>query len=124
MTTLLIYEGNVFNGIHWSLKQSCEVLIYHQSLHFLLYLHFWYNLPNTHIALVVEVKEQSLLFNIAHKIMSKVLVNCLKHILLILISDAPFGLECLITYNILVAYEILHSMKSNTHGRVGQVTLN
>ena len=56
--------------------------------------------------------------------MSKVLVNYLKHILLILISDTPFGLECLITYNILVAYEILHSMKSNTHGRVGQVTLN
>ena len=55
--------------------------------------------------------------------MSKVLVNYLKHVLLILISDTPFSLECLITYNILVVYEILHSMKSNTHGRVGQVTL-
>ena len=55
--------------------------------------------------------------------MSKVLVNCLKLILLILISDTPFGLECLITYNILLVYEILHIMKSNTHGRVGQVTL-
>ena len=53
--------------------------------------------------------------------MSKVLVDCLKHILPILIYDTPFGLKCLITCNILVAYEVLHSMKSNTHGRVGQV---
>ena len=37
----------------------------HDENHFLFYLHFWYNLPNTHIALVLEVTEQSLLFNIA-----------------------------------------------------------
>ena len=57
LTYLMVFIGGF--------KQSCEVLIYHQSLHFLLYLHFWYDRPNAHIALVLEVKEQSLLLNIA-----------------------------------------------------------
>ena len=91
------------------------------------------NINNTHIALIPKTKDPKLIIqyhpislcNVLYKIISKMLVNRLKLILPNLISDtqSPFILGRLITDNILVAYETLHSMKKKRWGKIGQVAI-
>ena len=87
------------------------------------------NINNTHIALIPKTKDPELitqylpisLCNVLYKIISKTLVNRLKLILPNLISDTQnaFVPRRLITDNILVAYETLHSMKKKRWGKIG-----
>ena len=84
------------------------------------------NINNTYIALIFKTKDSGLitqycpvsLCNVLYKIMFKMLVKRLKLILPNLISDSQsaFVLRRLITDNILVAYETLHSMKKKKDG--------
>ena len=82
---------------------------------------------NTHIALIPKTKDPKLITqyrpiswcNVLYKIISKMLVNRLKLILLNLIYDSQnaFVPGRLITDNILVAYETLHSTKKKEVGQ-------
>ena len=85
------------------------------------------NINNTHITLIPKAKDPELitqyhpisLCNVLYKIISKMLVNQLKLILPNLIPDSQsaFVSGRLITDNILVAYETLHSMKKKEVGQ-------
>ena len=91
------------------------------------------NINNTHIALIPKTKDPELitqyhpisLCNVLYKIISKMLVNRLKLNLPNLISNSQsaFVPRRLITDNILVAYETLHSMKKKSRGKIGQVAI-
>ena len=65
------------------------------------------------------------LYNVLYKIYSKVLANCLKKILPSIITEhqSAFTKERLISNNILVAFETLHSMKNYKGGSYGYMTL-
>ena len=87
----------------------------------------------THIVLIPKVKKPEKmadfrpisLCNVIYKIISKVLVNRLKLILPQLISPTQnaFVLGCLITDNVLVAYETLHAMHIRKKGKKGALAL-
>ena len=63
--------------------------------------------------------------NVISKIISKVLANCLKLVLPMVISDAQsvFVPNHFITDNIIVAYELLHRMRNRRRGRMGQMAV-
>ena len=65
------------------------------------------------------------LCNVVYKIMAKVLVNRLKRILPLLISNAQFAFVHgrSICDNILAAFEVIHYMKRKTKGKKGSVAL-
>jgi hypothetical protein len=87
----------------------------------------------THIALIPKVKLRQRmsefrpisLCNVIFKFISKCLANRLKPVLSLVISDAQsaFVPGRLITNNILVAYEVINSLKSKRHGLVGSMAV-
>ena len=85
------------------------------------------DINHTNIVLIPKVKKLEKMFdfwpislcNVIYKIISKVLVNRLKQILPAIISptQSAFVPGCLITDNILLAYETLHTMHSRKKGK-------
>ena len=91
------------------------------------------SINRTYIALVPKIKSPSSLIdyrpislcNVLYKLCSKVLANRLKRILHQIISpnQSVFILERLITNNILVAFEAMHSMDRRMKGKKGYMAL-
>ena len=91
------------------------------------------DINHTNIVLIPKVKNPKKmsdfqpfsLCNIIYKIISKVLANRLKQILLAIISptQSAFVPRCLITDNILLAYETLHTMHYRKKGKKGSLAL-
>ncbi len=87
----------------------------------------------THIALIPKIKNPQRVFdfrlislcNVIYKIISKVLVNRLQRILPQIISDSQsaFLSGRLITDNVAVAYELMHTMRSKWKGKVGYLAM-
>ena len=65
------------------------------------------------------------LYNVFYKLFSKVLANRLKKFLPSIITkhQSTFAKDCLITNNILIAFETLHCMKNNKSGSTGYMAL-
>lgn len=63
--------------------------------------------------------------NVINKVITKVLANILKLVLpsIIFPNQCAFVPKSLITDNIIAAYETLHTMHTNLHGKHGQMTL-
>ena len=100
------------------------------------FLHTGHMVPDinyTHIVLIFKVKKLEKmvdfrpigLCNVLYKIISKVLANRLKLILPQLVSptQSAFVPGCLITDNVLVAYETLHAMHIRKKGKKGALAL-
>ena len=88
---------------------------------------------HTNIFLIPKVKDLEKMFdfrqislcNVIYKIISKVLANRLKPVLPRIISptQSAFVLGRLITNNVLVAYEMLHTMHARKKGKKGSMAL-
>lgn len=65
------------------------------------------------------------LCNVLYKLVSKMIVNKLKPLMHLIISSnqSAFIPWRLITDNIMVAHELLHSMKKHKNGRVGKMVV-
>ena len=63
--------------------------------------------------------------NVISRIVSKIVANHLKHVLPMVISDAQraFVPNRLITDNTTVVYELLHRMRNQRKGRMGQMAV-
>ena len=88
---------------------------------------------HTNITLILKVKSPKniteyrpiSLCNVVYKLVSKVLANRLRAILLTVVSEnqSAFQLRRVITDNILMAFETLHYMKHHQHGKFGYLAL-
>lgn len=107
--------SGTFYQAHWEIVQSIIHLSASQQQSTSEILH---QLNQTHIALIPKVKNPTkaaqfrpiALCNFSYKILSKVLVNRLKHLMPVLISktQSAFVQECQIQDNIIVAHEVFH----------------
>lgn len=63
--------------------------------------------------------------NVLHKLVSKVITNSLKPLINSIISNnqSTFISDRIITDNILLTYEMIHSMKNIKRGRVGKMAI-
>ena len=91
--------------------------------------HMLHKMNFTHIVLVPKINEPKHMSdfrpisfsNVISRIVSKVLVDRLKHVLPLVISDAQsaFVPNHLITDKTTVAYELLHKMRNRRKGKMG-----
>jgi hypothetical protein len=103
-------------------------LVVKAVLSFLNSSHMFWKINYTHIALIPKIKNPQRvsdfrpisLCNVIYKIISKVLANRLQRILPQIISDSQsaFLPERLITDNVAVAYELMHTMRTKRNGKV------
>ncbi|KAL0014227.1 hypothetical protein SO802_001296 [Lithocarpus litseifolius] len=95
--------------------------------------HFPPDLNHTYLTLIPKFNKPEqvtefrpiALCNVLYKLVSKVLANRLKKILPLIISEtqSAFQSDKAISDNILVAFETLHHMKTNTSGKTGFMTM-
>ncbi|XP_035551053.1 uncharacterized protein LOC118349651 [Juglans regia] len=115
---------------HWK-------IVSHDVSKAVIYFFIHRNLPkgwnHTHLVLIPKVKSPTSvrefrpisLCNVNYKLISMVLANRMKGILgkVICWNQSAFILNRLITDNIMVAYELLHSMHSKRKGRAGSMAI-